>query len=224
MIWASMTRWLFPKWANTIRPLIALGAAGGGLYVATLVPFAFHPASTDAGYMPKQPVEYSHLLHAGKLGIDCRYCHSTVESTGHAAIPAVQTCMNCHARLGKDNPKIKPVRDAWEKGEPIQWIKVHRLPDYVYFNHSAHVTRGIGCVSCHSRIDRMETVYQYSSLNMGWCLDCHRAPEKAIRPKDKITQMDFKAEDMGTTQEELGKKLREEYKLNPSTDCSTCHR
>jgi len=216
-----MTRWLFPKWANTIRPLIALGAAGGGLYVAALIPFAAHPATTDTGYMPNQPVEFSHALHAGKLGIDCRYCHTTVDQASHAAVPAVQTCMNCHAKIGKDNPKLAPLRAAWVENKPIEWTKVHRLPDYAFFNHSAHVTRGVGCVSCHGRVDQMEKVYQHENLSMGWCLNCHRNPEQHLRPKDKVTQMDWKPEG---DQRTVGKQLRKDGHINPSTDCSTCHR
>ncbi|HYF51390.1 MAG TPA: cytochrome c3 family protein [Planctomycetota bacterium] len=172
--------------------------------------------------MPKQPIEYSHALHAGKLGIDCRYCHTTVESSGHAAVPAVQTCMNCHAKIGKDNPKLAPLRQAWVENKQVEWVKVHKLPDYVYFNHSAHVTRGIGCVSCHGRVDTMEKVYQHENLSMGWCLSCHRSPENHLRPKDKVTLMDWKP--VGRTQRELGKDLRKENHINPSTDCSTCHR
>ena len=146
----------------------------------------------SVGYAPTQPVPYSHALHAGKLGIDCRYCHNTVEKTAFASLPATQTCMNCHTKIRTDSEFLKPVRDSWATGEPIKWIKIHNLANYVYFNHSAHVSHGVGCVECHGRIDRMDIVFQAAPLSMGWCLDCHRAPESHLRPKDQITNMDWK--------------------------------
>ncbi len=144
--------------------------------------------ATDVGYAPEQPVPYSHALHAGQLGIDCRYCHNTVETAAHAAVPPTQTCMNCHAAIRKESEKLIPVRASYATGMPIPWVRVHDLPDYVYFNHSAHVRRGVGCVSCHGRVDTMEVVYQAEPLSMGWCLDCHRNPERHLRPVEFVTE------------------------------------
>jgi hypothetical protein len=168
-------------------------------------------------------VPYSHALHAGELGIDCRYCHNTVEKAAHAAIPPTQTCMNCHAKIRTESPKLEPVRSSYASGMPVEWVRVHDLPDYVYFNHSAHVTRGVGCVECHDRVDTMEVVYQARPLSMGWCLDCHRNPETRLRPKEFVTVMDWEPAE-GETRAALGARLRQEYGLNPSEDCSTCHR
>ncbi len=218
-----MKSFIFPPWTNKLRVLIGAGAAGGLVYAVVFVYFGFSPKTVDVGYMPVQPVPYSHALHAGKLGIDCRYCHSSVEQAGMAAVPATETCMNCHKMIRTQSPKLAMVRDSASSGKPVPWVRVHDLPDYVYFNHSAHVTRGVGCVSCHGRVDRMEEVYQDQPLSMGWCLDCHRAPENALRPVEAVTKMDYTA---GDAQEQLamGTKLREVNHINPPTDCSTCHR
>lgn len=216
-----MNRFPFPKWTNGLR--IGVGAAllGGPLYVVLLIAYGTHAKTTAVGYMPEQPVPYSHALHAGQLGVDCRYCHTTVETAAMAALPATQICMNCHQKVRANSDKLAPVRESFATGMPIPWVKVHDLPDYVYFNHSAHVTRGIGCASCHGRIDKMDVVSQEQPLTMGWCLDCHRQPEKFLRPVDEVTRMDYTA---GEDQLEEGRRLRAEKKINPSTDCATCHR
>jgi len=212
---------VFPKWTNLLRPTVAAGAAGGALYVCLIVWLGFSPKTTDVGYQPEQPVPYSHALHVGQLGIDCRYCHSTVESAAHAAIPPTQTCMNCHATVRTNSPKLIPVLSSNATGLPIPWVRVHDLPDYVYFNHSAHLAAGVGCVECHGRIDTMEKVRQAEPLSMGWCLDCHRHPEPRLRPPELVTSMDWSpAED----REALGRRLRELGDINPSQDCITCHR
>jgi hypothetical protein len=211
----------FPKWLNTIRVPALAGAGAGVIYVIAFVWIGFSPRATDVGYQPQQPVQFSHALHAGELGIDCRYCHNTVEVSSHAATPPTQTCMGCHSMIRTNSLKLEPLRTAFKTDKPLQWVKVHDLPDYVYFNHSAHVRRGVGCVSCHGRIDKMETVYQHEPLSMGWCLECHRNPENALRPKELITKMDYAPEGSQTT---IGLKLKKDFHLNPSTDCSTCHR
>src|SRR5688572_20639828 len=172
-----MDLFVFPRWANKTVPLVCTLVGIAPLYLIGLVWYGGSPKTYAVGFQPEQPVPYSHALHAGEMGIDCRYCHNTVEQASHAAIPPTETCMNCHARVKTASPKLEPVRQSWETGMPVEWNKVHDLPDYVYFNHSAHVTRGIGCVSCHGRIDEMEIVFQHEELSMGWCLDCHRAPE-----------------------------------------------
>jgi len=174
-----------------------------------------------SGYQPRQPVPYSHALHAGQLGIDCRYCHTNVEHGAAATLPPTEVCMNCHARIRAASPKLLKARESFATGMPIEWVRVHDLPDFVYFNHSAHVRRGIGCVSCHGRVDKMEVVYQAQPLNMGWCLGCHRHPENYLRPVEFITKMDWTPEE---GQQATGRRLKEDYNINPSTDCVTCHR
>jgi hypothetical protein len=212
---------VFPKWTWILRPGIAVAAIGGAVYVTLIVWLGFSPKTTDVGYAPIQPVPYSHAVHVGQLGIDCLYCHNTVEETAHAAIPPTQTCMNCHSAIRTNSEKLIPVRQSYATGMPVEWIRVHDLPDYVYFNHSAHVRRGVGCVSCHGRIDTMEVVSQVEPLSMGWCLDCHRNPERHLRPVEFVTAMDWVPED---DQLVLGRRLREEYDINPKVDCNTCHR
>jgi menaquinone reductase, multiheme cytochrome c subunit len=216
-----MDRFIFPKWTNYARYAIAVLLAIGPLYGISLVYFAGSPRTTDVGYQPKQPVPYSHALHAGELGIDCRYCHNTVERTAQASIPPAQTCMNCHKMIRAESPKLAPIRESVATGMPVEWVRVHDLPDYVYFNHSAHVTRGVGCVSCHGRVDTMPEVYQVNTLSMSWCLGCHRNPDKNLRPLEAITQMDWQPDN---DQQTFGLEFRKKYNLNPSTDCSTCHR
>ncbi len=164
---------------------------------------------------------YSHALHAGELGIDCRYCHNTVENAAHAAIPPTETCMNCHTNIFPDSPRLIAVRESYATGMPVPWIRVHDLPDYVYFNHSAHVRRGVGCVECHGRVDKMEEVYQAETLSMGWCLDCHRDPYPRLRPVDEVFNMAWEpVEDRRT----LGARLAQQYNIHPSEDCGVCHR
>jgi len=211
----------FPKWTDVLRPGIALAAVGGLVYASVVIYLGFSPQATDVGYMPTQPVPYSHALHVGQLGMDCRYCHTGVEKTARAAIPPTQTCMNCHSKVRANSEKLIPVRESYATGMPVPWIRVHDLPDYVYFDHSAHIRRGVGCVSCHGRIDTMEVVYQAEPLSMGWCLECHRSPEQHLRPVEFVTQLDWVPEE---DQLALGSRLRETNNINPPTDCNTCHR
>ncbi len=215
------SRFHFPRWSNLLRPGIALTLAGAPLYLVTLLYLVGSPRTTDVGYAPRQPVEYSHALHVGQLGIDCRYCHTTVEHEAFAAIPPTQTCMNCHAKVRANSDKLVLVRESYATGMPIPWVKIHDLPDYAHFNHASHVRAGVSCVSCHGRVDQMEVVYQVEPLNMGWCLDCHRNPEPHLRPVEFVTQLDWKAEGDPV---ELGARLRAERNINPKVDCSTCHR
>ena len=213
---------ILPRWLDTIKPVVAVGLAVVPVYVITMLYLGGSPETINVGYQPVQPVEYSHALHAGELGIDCRYCHNTVERTAGASIPSTDTCMNCHAKIHGESEKLAPVRASYESGMSVRWIRVHDLADYVYFNHSAHVTRGVGCVECHGRVDRMEVVHQVESLSMGWCLDCHRNPETRLRPVDRVTDMEWAPED--GDRESLGARLRAELDIHPSEDCSTCHR
>jgi hypothetical protein len=216
-----MKRPLFPSWTDKLVPLAGLLSVGGVVYAVVLILAATAPNTTSTGYMPTQPVPYSHALHAGELGIDCRYCHTGVETGAKATIPPTQTCMNCHANVRKDSELLQPVRDSYESGMPIEWVRVHDLPDFVYFDHSAHVTRGVSCVSCHGRVDQMEVVYQAEPLNMGWCLSCHRQPDANLRPRQFVTDLGWQPDEDPA---QLGARLREELGINPSTDCSTCHR
>jgi menaquinone reductase, multiheme cytochrome c subunit len=216
-----MGRFHFPPWLDRTRPLAGVLLAIVPVYLVGLIYFAGSPVTTDVLYSPTQPVAYSHALHAGQLGIDCRYCHNTVEKAAFAAIPPTATCMNCHKIIGAKRDTLLKVRESDASGDPIHWIKVHDLPDYAYFNHSAHVTRGVGCFDCHGRVDRMEQVTQVERLSMGWCLECHRNPEPHLRPQEFITKLDWKPNE---DQAILGKELGAKNNINPSTDCSTCHR
>lgn len=218
-------RFIFPKVANYLLPLLVIMAGGGAVYMPVLLGFGAGPTTTDIGYMPEQPVPFSHALHNGQLGIDCRYCHTTVDQAAFAAVPPTQTCMNCHTNIKVDSALLAPVRESWATQKPVQWVKVHDLPDYVYFNHSAHINKGVGCVSCHGRIDQMPTVYQHEKLSMGWCLDCHRNPEKFLRPKEEVTNMAWTPPN--GDQISLGLKLKQEYGIRDEhymSSCSTCHR
>jgi menaquinone reductase, multiheme cytochrome c subunit len=214
-----MSLFVFPRWANKTRVLAGAALGITPLYLTGLIWYGASPKTTDVGYAPEQPVPYSHALHAGELGMDCRYCHTTVERAGHAAIPETMTCMNCHAKVRTDSKLLSPVREGAKTDQPVEWLKVHDLPDYVYFNHSAHVSRGVGCVSCHGRVDQMEVVFQQEPLSMSWCLSCHRNPEPNLRPPSEATNMNYTQPDA-----EFGKRFREENNINPPTDCSTCHR
>ncbi|MDG2094640.1 MAG: cytochrome c3 family protein, partial [Phycisphaerales bacterium] len=182
---------VFPQWSNLLLPGVAVIALTAPLYVAFMVAWGFSPKTTDVGYQPKQPIPFSHAVHAGELNIDCRYCHNTVEYTSHAAIPPTQTCMNCHLQIHPDSEKLEPLVDSYKTGMPVEWIRIHDLADYAYFNHAAHVNRGVSCVECHGRIDTMEVVYQAETLSMKWCLDCHREPEPHLRDPGLVTQLEW---------------------------------
>ncbi|MHC5114637.1 MAG: cytochrome c3 family protein, partial [Planctomycetota bacterium] len=161
---------VFPRWSNLLLPAALIFGSTAPLYVVLVIAYGFSPLTTDVGYMPEQPVPFSHALHAGELGLDCRYCHNTVERAAKAAIPPTQTCMNCHTQIHKDSDQVAPLLQSYQTGLPVPWKRVHDLPDYAFFDHSAHVNRGVSCVSCHGRIDTMEVVYQKEALSMGWCL------------------------------------------------------
>ncbi|GMV16774.1 MAG: cytochrome c3 family protein [Polyangiaceae bacterium] len=214
-----MKPFTFPRWANKTRQLAGVALGVAPVYLTALVWYGFSPKTTDVGYQPKQPVPYSHALHAGAVGIDCRYCHNTVDRAAHAASPPTETCMNCHARVRATSPLLEPIRESAKTGKPVEWVKVHDLPDYVYFNHSAHVTRGVGCVSCHGRVDQMVEVYQKETLSMGWCLTCHRAPEAHLRPPSEATNMTWQQ-----PSPTFGAEFRKANNINPPEDCSACHR
>lgn len=172
----------------------------------------------------EQPIPFSHAHHVGGEGFDCRYCHTSVESSSFAGLPATEICMNCHSQIWRTSPTLEPVRASYRTGESISWTRVHDLPDFVYFNHSIHVAKGVGCESCHGRVDRMPLMMQENTLQMEWCLNCHRHPERYVRPKELITQMGYVP---AGDQEEIGKRLVQEYHIQDArtlTSCSTCHR
>lgn len=176
---------------------------------------------TDVNVPRDQPVMFTHKHHVSGVGMDCRYCHSSVEVSSSAGIPSTEVCMGCHSQIWSEAPILEPVRESWRSGRSIQWNRVHDLPGYVYFNHSIHVTKGMGCQTCHGQVDKMPMVWKENTLLMEWCLDCHRAPEKYIRPKDQVFNMEYKP---AGNQAELGAKLVAEYKVRKLTDCSICHR
>jgi len=172
----------------------------------------------------EQPIPFSHAHHVGGEGFDCRYCHTSVENSSFAGLPATQICMNCHSQIWRTSPTLEPVRASYRTGESIRWTRVHDVPDFVYFNHSIHVAKGVGCESCHGRVDKMPLTWQENSLQMEWCLNCHRNPERYVRPKEFITTMGYVP---NGDQEEVGRRLVQEYHIQDArllTSCSTCHR
>jgi hypothetical protein len=214
---------LFPEWVDRGKPLFAAVAVFVPTYLIGMLYYATPTLTSSKGYSPEQPVAFSHAYHAGELAMDCRYCHTTVDKAAFAAVPPTATCMNCHTRIVPNSPKLTLVKESYASGDPIPWVKIHDLPDYVYFNHSAHVARGVSCVSCHGRVDRMEQVYQAKSLTMAWCLECHRNPDPHLRPPELVTDLDWEPSDEAE-REALIKEVKDRLQINPSTDCSTCHR
>ena len=231
-------RFLFPRWTNKFLALLGFLILAGGAYASVLFLGATSPDTLNTGYRQLQPVPFSHALHAGELKMDCKYCHGSVDKAAHSEIPATQTCINCHSpktvndkgepappslsAIHTGSPKLKNLHESWRTGESVDWVRIHRLPDYVYFNHSAHVNRGVSCVTCHGRVDQMEIVHQDKNQSMAWCLDCHRNPEPHLRPVDQVTNMAWSLP--AAEQLELGKKLRAENNINPQVNCAVCHR
>lgn len=183
--------------------------------------FLRSPYVTGVGQPIEQTVPFSHKHHVQQLGIDCRYCHTSVETSAFAGIPPTKTCMNCHAQIWNDAPILAPVRESFSSGKPLKWTRVHDAPDFVFFDHSIHIARGVGCVSCHGQVDDMPLMWKANTLHMQWCLDCHRHPEKFVRPKDKVFDMRWERPH-GTN--DIGKQLVEEYGIVSQTSCSVCHR
>ena len=196
--------------------------------VILFVWYYFSPEFYEVGYQPVQPVPYSHALHAGQLGMDCRYCHNLAEVSEHANVPSTQTCMNCHSQIRTESARLLPVRESWATGQPIEWVRVHHLPDYAQFSHTAHLNVGVGCESCHGRIDQMEVVQVVEPLSMGWCLDCHRNPEENLRDPALVTQMGYNAE-VRADDEAFADYVQanlariEAEGIKPPQNCSACH-
>ena len=219
---------IFPKWTNRLPLLIIVGLVLVGTAVTAGIWYYFTPKYTYVGYQPVQPVAFSHAIHVDQLGMDCRYCHSGVEKSWFSNIPAAGTCMNCHSQVLKDDPKLALVRDSAATGRPIPWVQIHRTPEYVYFNHSVHVTRGISCVHCHGQVNEMDEVYRAKPLSMAFCLECHRNPAAFIRPVDKVTDLNWKWSDDPLQNAEMqkanGEQFVHDWKVESLQNCSACHR
>jgi hypothetical protein len=215
------TRYHFPRSFNVLARLSIYGGAliivflswvGGMLWRSSYV--------TSEGAPVAQPVEFSHEHHVGGLGMDCRYCHGTVERAAYAGMPPTETCMNCHSQLWTTSPQLAPVRASYLSGQPIPWQRVNNLADFVYFKHNIHVNKGIGCASCHGQVDRMPLTWQAAPLTMEWCLECHRNPARYVRPREQVFNMDYQPP---PNQLELGRRLVEQYHIERKTRCSNCH-
>lgn len=212
---------IFPKWTNRLPVMMITGAILVGTAVTAGVWYYLTPKYGRVGYQPIQPVPFSHAVHAGQLGMDCRYCHTGVEKSWFSNIPAASTCMNCHSQVLKDDPRLAPVRESAASGKPIAWIQIHKLPEFAYFNHSVHVNRGISCVECHGRIDQMDEVYHAKPFTMSFCLECHRHPELKLRPLNKITDLAWQPP---ADQEAKGEQIKKEWRVESLQTCSACHR
>jgi len=216
---------IFHRSTNTISRVSLFGA----VFFLAFLGWLFgainrSPYVTQEGVVREQPVQFSHQHHVAAIGIDCRYCHTTVETSAFAGIPPTKTCMNCHSQIWAASPVLEPVRESFRSDKSLEWTRVHDLPDFAYFNHSIHVAKGVGCETCHGRVDRMPLMWQSSSLQMEWCLECHREPERFVRPREEIYTMGWTPP---KDQLELGRELVKQYGIRSSaqlTSCSTCHR
>jgi len=213
---------IFPRSANAIaRASIFLVLATVALLGWIVMLLMRSDFVTGANANIEQPVQFSHAHHVGGEGIDCRYCHTNVERGASAGIPPTQTCMNCHNQIWTNAEILEPVRASFREDKPLHWVRVHDLPDFVYFNHSIHVKKGMGCETCHGRIDQMPLTEQAQSLQMEWCINCHRNPEQYVRPRSEITTMGYRP---SKPQSEIGPELVKAYGIQSLTSCSTCHR
>ena len=233
---------IFSRGANALSKM---SIVAGGLLVAFVILGIMQvdrsPYQTSQGVVIEQPVPFSHDHHTAVLGIHCIYCHSSVEESASAGLPPTQTCMNCHSQIWVDSPMLEPVRESFRTKESIQWARIHDLPDFTYFNHSIHIKKGVGCETCHGPINEMPLIRQYAPLQMQWCLDCHRNPEKFVRPREAVFDFEYEPPrnradgealvakyDLGidppANQRELGLALVEKYEINSKDTCSTCHR
>jgi hypothetical protein len=221
---------------------VAKASILGGVFIVGAVAFAVYGFNvsdyqTQVNVARHQPVQFSHEHHVSGLGIDCRFCHTTVESSNFAGMPSTKVCMTCHSQIWTNAEILEPVRASWRNNEPLRWTRVHDLPDFVQFNHSIHVQKGVGCYSCHGEVDQMPLMWKENSLHMQWCLDCHRDPAKHIRPRDEVFAMQPRTVPAGKNAHEYGQELMKQYHVrtnieqregfekhpNPITNCSTCH-
>jgi hypothetical protein len=214
---------IFHRSSNSLAKVSIGGAV---LLLSTIVWAAYKlnagAFTTGVDVALEQPVPFSHKHHVGDDGLDCRYCHTSVETSDFAGLPPTETCMTCHSQIWTNASMLEPVRESYRTGQSLEWTRVHDLPDFVYFNHSIHVNKGIGCSTCHGRVDTMPLVYKVNTLYMQWCIDCHRDPAKQVRPRDRVFDPTY--ETPAPNQDEIGPKLVAEYKIQSLTDCVTCHR
>lgn len=212
---------IFHPSTNTIARVSIFGAV---LFLAALLWFLLAISRsayvTQEGIVREQPVAFSHRHHVAGLGIDCRYCHTSVEVSSFAGIPSTKTCMNCHSQIWADAPMLQPVLESFRTGQSIPWVRVHNLPGFTYFDHSIHVSKGVGCVTCHGRVDQMPLLWQAQPMTMEWCLECHRQPERFVRPREFVFTMDWQPTE---DQLALGEMLVHEYQIEKLTTCSVCH-
>jgi hypothetical protein len=213
---------IFPKWTNKLPGRVILGAIIVGGTLTAGITYYCTPKYTRVGYQPIQPVSFSHAVHVDQIGLDCRYCHSGVEKSWYSNVPAASTCMNCHNQVLANDARLALVRESYHTGKAIPWVQVHKTPDYVYFNHSVHVNRGVSCVHCHGEIHKMEEVRHAQPLSMGFCLECHRNPENFLRPPEHVFNLNWQTN--AAAQKQLGQKFVHDWKVNSSQNCSACHR
>jgi len=213
---------IFPRSANALARSSLFGVLSLVLFMGWLI-FTLMRSSwaTKQNEFVEQPLQFSHAHHVGGMGLDCRYCHTSVEKSSFAGIPPTKTCMNCHSQIWTTSAYLEPVRESFRTGQPLVWTRVHDLPDFVYFNHSVHVKKGVGCETCHGRIDKMAGIFQANSLQMEWCVTCHRAPEQFLRPREAVYQMGYQPAGDQLT---IGRDLVKKYDVKSLTSCSTCHR
>jgi len=213
---------IFHRSTNTISRVSLFGGIGIiAVLVATLAAINRSSYVTEVGVARSQPVQFSHKHHVSDDGIDCRYCHTSVEDSSFAGIPSTKICMNCHTQIWADSPILAPVRESFRTGKSLEWRRVNNLPGFVYFDHSIHVHKGVGCATCHGRVDQMPLMWREHTLYMEWCLECHRNPERFVRPREQVFSMDWQPP---SDQIALGQKLVQQYKIESLTSCSVCHR
>ena len=214
---------IFHRSTNTLSKVSIFGGVIlAGTIVAAAITLDRGAFNTDVAVVKEQPVPFSHKHHVTDDGIDCRYCHTSVETSHFAGLPATEICMSCHSQIWSNAALLEPVRASWRTGESLQWTRVHDLPEYVYFNHSIHIAKGVGCATCHGRVDKMPLMFKANTLNMNWCLECHRQPEKFLRPKEEVYNMAYEVSP--DKQLEVGRELVKKYHVQSLTDCYTCHR
>ena len=214
---------IFDSRAQSILTRIACGVGLAGALSIGLVWYYFTPKYARAGYQPTQPVPYSHAFHVGELGLSCLYCHTNVDRSPHANVPATETCMNCHLPVKAQSPLLVELRETWNANRPLPWKQIHKLPDYAYFNHAVHIQRGVSCESCHGKVNEMEVVYHAEPLSMAWCLECHRNPAAHLRPREEVLNLSWQPP-YGESQLEVGTRLQEQWNINPPETCQGCHR
>jgi hypothetical protein len=213
---------IFPKWTNKLPGQLLVGGLLVGAVATCGINYYFTPKYTRVGYQPIQPIAFSHSIHAEQLGIDCRYCHNGVEKSWYSNIPAASTCMNCHNQVLYQDPRLALVRESAQTGKPIPWVQIHKAPDFVFFNHSVHVNRGVSCVHCHGQVNQMDEVRHEKPFSMGFCLDCHRDPAAKIRPPEDVFNLNWTPPPNFAKTE--GAKFVHDWKVNSSQYCSACHR